>query len=114
MLPKDFKVESYVDIGCGNCQITDQISQALSASRTVAADIAPYERAKYTLRSCKTKMHYVQIDQQRSKVNVRTSSVDLVTCYMSIHHFEAQAAMFAEIKRILKPDGFLFVREHDA
>ena len=59
-------------------------------------------------------MHYVQINQVNPRVNVRSETVDLVTCFMSIHHFKDQTAMFAEIARILKPDGYLFVREHDA
>jgi len=45
--------------------------------------------------------------------SLQDESVDLVTCLMSIHHFEDFDLMLKEIKRVLKPGGFLFVREHD-
>ena len=30
-----------------------------------------------------------------------------------MHHFRDFGKMITEIKRVLKPDGFLFIREHD-
>ena len=114
VLPEDFQVRSYVDIGCGTCQITDQISQILRVERTVAADIVPFTKIRGILRGCQSKIHYVQIDQKQPRVNVKSQTVDLVTCYMSIHHFQDQAAMLSEIKRVIKPGGYLFIREHDA
>ena len=41
------------------------------------------------------------------------NSVDLVSCIMSIHHFEHKEKMLNEIERILKPNGLFIIREHE-
>jgi ubiquinone/menaquinone biosynthesis C-methylase UbiE len=41
------------------------------------------------------------------------ASFDLVTCLMSIHHFEDRAGMLHEIARVMKPGAKLVLREHN-
>ena len=41
------------------------------------------------------------------------NSVDLITVFMAIHHFENFDKMISELVRVLQPSGFLFIREHD-
>ena len=38
---------------------------------------------------------------------------DMVCCLMTCHHFEKLDKMLEEIYRVLKPGGFLILREHD-
>ena len=42
-------------------------------------------------------------------------SLDLVTCYTSLHHFarDKLPTLLREIRRVLRPGGYLFVRELD-
>jgi ubiquinone/menaquinone biosynthesis C-methylase UbiE len=40
-------------------------------------------------------------------------TVKLVTCIVSMHHFRDFPMMIKEIQRVLKFDGYLFIREHD-
>jgi 2-polyprenyl-3-methyl-5-hydroxy-6-metoxy-1,4-benzoquinol methylase len=39
--------------------------------------------------------------------------VDLITCFVTLHHVPQLDMMLAEIIRILRPGGYLILREHD-
>jgi ubiquinone/menaquinone biosynthesis C-methylase UbiE len=46
---------------------------------------------------------------------VRDNSVDLVTCYVGLHHIEPadRSAFLASVHRVLRPGGLFIVRDHD-
>ena len=60
-----------------------------------------------------SRLAYVEIDTHKCLIGLPDKSVQLVTCIMSMHHFRDFAQMLSEIKRVLRPGGYLFVREHD-
>lgn len=95
------KFESYLDIGCGGMEITHTLAEKLSISKYFGTDIFDSDMKNYVKSNG---MHYTFAD----------NSFDLITCYVSIHHMENLAIFFSEINRMLKPDGVLFVREHNA
>ncbi|CAF1383167.1 unnamed protein product [Rotaria sp. Silwood1] len=39
--------------------------------------------------------------------------VDLITCFVTLHHVPHLNSMLSEFVRILQPDGYLILREHD-
>jgi len=39
--------------------------------------------------------------------------VDLITCFVTLHHVPNLNAMLLQLVRILKPGGYLILREHD-
>jgi ubiquinone/menaquinone biosynthesis C-methylase UbiE len=41
------------------------------------------------------------------------NGVDLITCLMTLHHVPHSHPMVSELARVLKPGGYLIVREHD-
>jgi ubiquinone/menaquinone biosynthesis C-methylase UbiE len=41
------------------------------------------------------------------------NSMDLIVAMMSLHHIEKLKSMLNEIKRVLKPGGYFFIREHN-
>lgn len=49
------------------------------------------------------------------KIDFPANSLDLVTCYMSLHHFSRNELplVLREINRVLKHSGYLFIREID-
>jgi ubiquinone/menaquinone biosynthesis C-methylase UbiE len=106
MIPKH-QIVSFLDIGCGNAEITDEIGQLLHITNVYGADVFP--TLKRDPSESKTQYHQV-VDNQ---INLLDHSIDLITCFMSIHHFENFPKMMTEIGRLLKPDGLLFIREHD-
>ena len=39
--------------------------------------------------------------------------VDLITCFTTLHHVPQLSKILSEFVRILRPNGYLIVREHD-
>jgi SAM-dependent methyltransferase len=59
---------------------------------------------------------YIPIDYNNiHEINLQSSSIDLVTCFMGFHHFDQSQLykIFKIIFRILKPGGIFIFREHD-
>jgi ubiquinone/menaquinone biosynthesis C-methylase UbiE len=50
---------------------------------------------------------------KNSVINLPDKSVDLILCNFSLHHIKEIFKMIDEIKRILKPGGYLIIQEHD-
>jgi ubiquinone/menaquinone biosynthesis C-methylase UbiE len=105
------KYSKYLDIGSGNGIITKTIGNYFKFS---FENIYGVEITKW-----------MEKDHQDNKTAIKTSyivgdilpfddnSFELVTCIMSIHHFEYREKMLNEIERILKPNGLLLVRDHE-
>lgn len=98
-------IKSLVDIGCGNGEITTEIAQAYKIETIYGVDVYPDSESK------NSSLIYKQVKD--NKIDIPDKSIDLITCYMSIHHFEDFNKMMSEICRIIKPGGYLFFREHD-
>jgi len=106
-LPKS-KITSFLDIGCGNAEITDEIGKLFKIDNVFGADVYPVMK-KDPSKSVLTKYYQVI----GNHIDLPEHSMDLITCFMSIHHFENFNQMVTEICRLLKPSGLLFLREHD-
>lgn len=107
-LPKGSKINSILDIGAGNAEITDKIAKVLNSSTAMAVD--QYKASEFV------KLHnsivtYGQVID--TNLPAATNSMDMVTAFMSIHHIKNIKKLLTEICRVLKPGGFLFFREHD-
>jgi ubiquinone/menaquinone biosynthesis C-methylase UbiE len=98
------RFESFLDIGCGNGEITSEIAKVLKIANCYGADVI--EPKSQIIRSSYKKV----VDNH---IDLPDYSMDLITCFMSIHHFDQYHQMMREIMRLLKPDGYLFIREHD-
>jgi len=113
-------VKTLVDVGCSGGDITYEFAVALKVDKTYGADIFPAE--EYRAPDCAaesektwpgSKLHYVPIDTFKCTIALPDNTADLVTCIMSMHHYRDFDQMLQEITRILKPGGYLFIREHD-
>jgi ubiquinone/menaquinone biosynthesis C-methylase UbiE len=94
----------YLDVGAAEGDITGAVAAALrlTPEQAVAVDILPgRSAAAYTS---------VQIDGETLPFPDR--SFDLISMFMSAHHFEHVTAMFAEAGRVAKPGARLVMREH--
>lgn len=106
LLDRQHKIYTLLDIGCGNAELTIEIAKEYKVSQIYGADI--YTHDKFIKAD---QVIYKQvIDNQ---LDIKDNSVDLITCFMSIHHFVNFEAMMNEICRVMKPNGYLFIREHD-
>ena len=103
------KIGSFLDLGCGNAEITFDIAQTLHIPHVYGADV--YPRNDYKQPNSESNIIYKQVID--NSIDLPDNSIDLVTCFMTIHHFENFDKMMSEICRILKPNGWFFFREHD-
>ena len=107
-------ITNYLDIGCGDCKQTKVLGNAinLSDSEIYGADISHW--GAYN-------------DEKRSKVGINiiglkddgvlpfeSESFCLVSAFMVLHHVRPLEKLLSEISRVLKPNGYFFLREHDA
>lgn len=100
----------YLDLGCGNGKITAEAKKILGLSEVHCVEVDK------TLSNPGVKYHYLDVQSESSqeyKLPYENNSFDLITAYMSLHHVENLESMIKEINRILKPDGILFIKEHD-
>lgn len=108
---------TYVDIGCGNAEITCQIANDVGATDVYGIDVYP-KSAFVQPQWSSVNVNYIENNSnQASPLSLFPDrSVDLITGFELFHHVinpkEFQALM-KDIKRVLKVNGLLFFREHD-
>jgi ubiquinone/menaquinone biosynthesis C-methylase UbiE len=94
-----FKINSYLDYGCGDGSITRQLGSALdvNSKNIFGVDLVDTPGINYV----------------KNVKEINPDSFDLVTAFVSLHHIENGKKIIGEIHRILKPGGLLIIREHD-
>jgi 2-polyprenyl-3-methyl-5-hydroxy-6-metoxy-1,4-benzoquinol methylase len=122
LIPKD-SIRSYFDLGCGNGLITARIGSYfhLEKESIFGGDVFNSQNPQIT---------FVSIDQNQSIIDLgKTStfiqnetflfsliadqSVNLITCLVTLHHIPKLDNILKELARIIQPDGYLIIREHD-
>nr|QBK91183.1 MAG: SAM dependent methyltransferase [Pithovirus LCPAC202] len=95
---KQFKC--YLDLGCGNGEIFSTNMAFLDPRLGYCADLHNNHLPGF-------------IKVVDNKIPLPDKSVDLITCHVAIHHFTHPELMISEMKRVIMPGGYLFIREHD-
>ena len=101
------KYKSFLDIGCATGAITLELMNQLNIPRenTYGTDIDDYNI---------TKFNFIKTTQKTENLDtIFPSSIDLITCLMSLHHIENVETTLKELNRIISPTGILIIREHD-
>ncbi|KAL4435738.1 hypothetical protein ABPG74_018289 [Tetrahymena malaccensis] len=109
LLPQKARWIGYLDVGCGNAEISVTIAQNLGIGNVYGVDM--FDEEDFVQPSMDLEVKYLQ--NLNNKLNLPNNCVDLVTCFMAIHHFEQLDLMLREIQRVLLIEGYLFIREHD-
>jgi len=99
-------IHSYLDLGCGNGLITGRLGEylQLSSDRIYGADVFNSDNPELT---------FASIDANPSKIHLADQSVDLITCLVTLHHIPNLDSMLIELARVITPNGYLIIREHD-
>ncbi|CAF0983823.1 unnamed protein product [Adineta steineri] len=105
LISKD-SIKSYFDLGCGNGLITAQIGKYfnLSKENIYGGDVFNSNNPQIT---------FVSIDENQSTIDLGDQSVHLITCLVTLHHIPNIEKFLKELARIIQPNGYLIIREHD-
>lgn len=93
---------NYVDIGGGDGGITRALGDKIGAKNILVCD------PKYTVGN-----QVAGVGVCADLATLADNSQDFATCIFSMHHFADLVSMLTHIARIVKPQGLLFIKEHD-
>lgn len=99
-----------VDIGAGTGFLTEQIQKKYPKSKIIGIDLAPqmieFAKQKQSWQFFKNKPHYLCADAEN--LPFASASVDLIFSNFTFQWCDNLEHVFAECKRVLKPNGMLF------
>lgn len=108
---KDAQLLSYLDVGCAEGGITHAVGKMLGIPKISGCDVLSSEYCKKM--GISHNIEYFQQEEEYCLNFTQSNSQSLVTCFVSLHHMDNPKLMLKEIYRILEPNGYLIIREHD-
>ncbi len=108
---KKININNYLDVGCFDGMKTIEIGKilGLNSKNIFGVDVDNYAGNKIKPINGFTFNRYKQNDL----LPYESESFDFITILQVLHHVKKPGKMLKEIKRVLKPNGLLFIREHD-
>jgi SAM-dependent methyltransferase len=102
-----------LDVGCGTGSFARKILRRFSETEVFGLDLSAGMLHQARLRSWASggRLHLVQGDSER--IPFANDSFDIVTCCHSFHHYPRQERVVAEMHRVLRPGGRLFILDGD-
>lgn len=112
-----FKPTSYLDFGCSNGDITQYIGKFYGIKKDNIHGIDTYnveEKSKSKLK-INPGINFTLNSDVKAKLPYSDEQFDFITAFMVLHHVDPDALshQLKELHRILAPDGYLFIREHN-
>lgn len=103
-----------LDLGCGPANQLVQVARLNPDARFIGVDASPamLALARETLARCDVGNVTLREAQMQALADIPDASVDAVISTMSLHHltdFAALAATLAEVKRVLRPGGGVYL-----
>jgi ubiquinone/menaquinone biosynthesis C-methylase UbiE len=100
---------SVLDVGCGTGVFAARIRSALPRSRVWGLDLVSAMLSQGRLRWRSDPEHLVAVQGDSERLPFPAGRFDVVTCANSFHHYPHQERAVAEMARVLKPGGRLFL-----
>ncbi len=100
-----------LELGCGAADKTRQIAEKTGVAKIVAAEVDEVAHAKNLQITDLDKVDFVAFGAEN--IDAPDASFDIVLMFKSLHHvpLELMDKSFAEICRVLKPNGLLYISE---
>lgn len=106
------KINTVVDIGAGNTQLTLEFCRKFNVNDVYVIDRYCEERF-VDLREKEDNFDIKYIQSSGTYIGLKDNICDFLIAFVVIHHVDDIPNLILEIKRIVKPGGMVFVREHD-
>jgi len=98
-----------LDLGCGTGVMLERLGTRYP--RVVGLDLSQEMLEGFDLSHLRPGLTVALLRGDMSALPLRADSFDAVVCRSALHHMEDEAAVLAEIARILRPDGRLVLGE---
>ncbi|MHB1559343.1 MAG: class I SAM-dependent methyltransferase [Isosphaeraceae bacterium] len=100
---------SVLDVGCGTGVFAARIRAVVPGSRVWGLDLVSAMLSQGRARWRSDSEHIVAIQGDSERLPFPAGAFDVVTCANSFHHYPHQDRAIAEMYRVLKPGGRLFL-----
>ena len=100
-----------LELGCGAADKTRQLAEKSGVAKIVAAEVDEHAHAKNLQITDLDKVEFVAFGAE--EIDAPDDTFDIVLMFKSLHHvpLELLDQSFAEIWRVLKPNGLLYISE---
>jgi ubiquinone/menaquinone biosynthesis C-methylase UbiE len=98
-----------LDVGCGTGVFASRIRAAVPQSRVWGVDLVSAMLVQGQARWRADSEHVAAVQGDSERLPFPSGAFDVVTCANSFHHYPHQDRAVAEMHRVLKPGGWLFL-----
>ena len=106
-----FPIDTLLDVGCGDGSIMYKLRDAGLVKRVMGIEIETWSQISRD--SSKNNPDINIINDKAPIFPIADGSIDMITCFYSLHHFTELDRMMKEIARVCKKGGFVLIQEHD-
>lgn len=102
--------KTILELGCGNATMTKQLGSNGSNRKIIACEVDEVQHEKnlkLNIENIEFKLNGAQ------KIDLEDESVDMIFMFKSFHHipYDLMKEALKEIKRVLKPNGLVYISE---
>lgn len=101
-----------LDYGCGHCTLGIHFSKLLGINTSYGCDIENWNE-NFKKEEKNSNFIFKKIIENK-KIPFENKFFDIIIISMVLHHVKDYSFVFNELYRLLKPNGILILREHDA
>jgi len=102
---------SWLDYGGGEGDFAYMMKNKCNLTNVYNVEIQDWYQHKHTQKF--SDVQYLFVDEKKVQISLDNNSIDVVSCLQVLHHVYNVVDVLKEIKRVLKPNGYLFLREHE-
>lgn len=104
-----------LDYGCGHCTLGIEFSRLLGLDKSYGCDISNWNENFISQQKKNKNSHFeFKVIKENKRVSFENEFFDVIIISMVLHHVINYSFIFTELYRLLKPNGILIIREHDA